>query len=995
MKLINKKSIAFLAIYLLIIGEIYSQQPVFKNYNVKDGLPSTETYCSFQDSKGFIWVLSDAGVARFDGYSFKTYSIENGLADNTVFGICEDKHGRIWFRSLSGRICYLAGDSIYKIGANDSIMANIKNSLMISFYVDSGDTLWCGIRAGQGYYKINPGYTLADFHRIVPQKTSMYIIKLEGDNYIYGNTLSLHGKTEVSLYQKDQFLGTPYIENLDPTNIHYIKEPDNSFLETDLKQMYRFTSKDASPLFKFNKTDNGMITCFLKDKDNIWISKRSKGIDNYIYKDGKIVKGNINYLKGYSVTDVMTDNEGGTWFTTLENGLYYLSPSHFIREYSLPIGPSSVKYMINRLDKGHITISRSKDTIDIVTRDTIIRSIKLNTNKTADEILGYSTYVLPAVIKTGTIYEANNYAAYVIFKHDGRLKPILDEKGYRTACYLNAVDTVNKEVYAMDRYYLYLFNDSLPCVKLLDTLPSRTLACYLDDKGVLWLGCLNGLWSYEHNKLRYHGDDNPYLKSRMEGICQDKEGTYYFATYGNGIIIKKNDSYSRLTTTDGLISNNCQAVFNDSYGTIWVGYKGGTSSIVKNSDGHYSITKYNLSDAFPSQTITQIEQTGNKLWLSAENGIISHTLPAVEPEPVPSVFVTQFVVNDSKFPIDKEASLNYTQNRIKISFIGLSYNSFGKIEYRYRLIGLDTAWHTTQTPNVQYQFLPAGSYDFSVMAIATNGKESRSDIHLIFTINKPFWQAWWFISLAALIVIAIFYFRLKAVEKKEHEKTLMNKRIADIEMKALRAQMNPHFIFNAINSIQSHILKNDSKTAQDYLAKFARLIRNVLENSKLEYIPLGQEMDTLTLYISLEQLRAGGRFKFDISIDPDVSTYNTLIPPLLLQPFVENSILHGLATLQDGSGVLKIHIKQSNTMLVCTIEDNGIGRKKAGEIKKHREPGHRSMGISATEDRINILNSLKPGMAKIWIEDIDNGATGTKVTITIPLKKVEKMGIVV
>ncbi|HWY97941.1 MAG TPA: sensor histidine kinase, partial [Bacteroidia bacterium] len=171
------------------------------------------------------------------------------------------------------------------------------------------------------------------------------------------------------------------------------------------------------------------------------------------------------------------------------------------------------------------------------------------------------------------------------------------------------------------------------------------------------------------------------------------------------------------------------------------------------------------------------------------------------------------------------------------------------------------------------------------------------------------------------------------------------------------------------------------------LARFARLIRNVMENSKLEYIPLGQEIETLSLYINLEQLRAGGKFQFNISVDPNVSTFTTLIPPLLLQPFVENSILHGLMPLQDNSGMLKIHIQEHDAMLVCTIEDNGIGRKKAGEIKRHKDPLHRSMGISATEDRINIINSLNPGMAKIIVEDKEE-AKGTKVIITIPLKRI-------
>ncbi len=207
-------------------------------------------------------------------------------------------------------------------------------------------------------------------------------------------------------------------------------------------------------------------------------------------------------------------------------------------------------------------------------------------------------------------------------------------------------------------------------------------------------------------------------------------------------------------------------------------------------------------------------------------------------------------------------------------------------------------------------------------------------------------------------------------------------------MKAIRAQMNPHFIFNAINSIQNHILKNDSRTAQDYLAKFARLIRSVLENSKSENIPLVQEIETLQLYIELEQMRAHGRFTCRIEVEPALPVYEVLIPPLLLQPFVENAILHGLWPLQDASGVIEIRIRKRNEMLECVIEDNGVGRKASLWMKKHTEATHKSMGLSLTEERIKALNTFNNSVANLTIEDkVDtNGKPcGTLVTLLLPL----------
>ena len=232
----------------------------------------------------------------------------------------------------------------------------------------------------------------------------------------------------------------------------------------------------------------------------------------------------------------------------------------------------------------------------------------------------------------------------------------------------------------------------------------------------------------------------------------------------------------------------------------------------------------------------------------------------------------------------------------------------------------------------------------------------------------------------------MFYFRIKSIKKKEEQKTFFNKQLSEMEMKALRAQMNPHFIFNAINSIQNYIVKKESDTAQDYLAKFARLIRNVLENSKQENISLHDEIETLKLYVELEQLRAPDKFEFRLEISSDVHPYRVSIPPLLLQPYIENAILHGLMPLKEKKGLLMLSIQKKNNKLACIIEDNGIGRKKAEELKQKKQTMHKSMGLSVTKERLEIINSLHIGEASVEVEDkfdINNEPEGTRVTVFI------------
>ncbi len=405
-------------------------------------------------------------------------------------------------------------------------------------------------------------------------------------------------------------------------------------------------------------------------------------------------------------------------------------------------------------------------------------------------------------------------------------------------------------------------------------------------------------------------------------------------------------------------------------------------------------SKLNLTDNEFGYEISKIEKTKNTLWLYTNKGLLSYDLNNNEAEFPPSVYITQFLVNEISHFKDSTRIFRHDENSVKLSFIGLSFQSMGKLSYVYKLEGLDTIWHNTQSTFLQYSFLPPGEYRFYVRAISFGGTESKDLASISFIINKPFWKTAWFILLSLIIIISIvsyiFYYQLNRIKKKEKEKTIFNKKLSELEMKALRSQMNPHFIFNAINSIQNYIVKNESRIAQDYLAKFARLIRNVLESSKHENIPLNEEIETIKLYIELEQLRNPSKFTFSLTIQEGLQLNNFLIPPLILQPYIENAILHGLMPLAENNGKLIIKIEKRENKLIFIIDDNGVGRKRAAELKQKKQLFHRSMGLSVTEDRIKLITNLEKEQSSIAIEDKFNSmgeADGTRVIIIINLAK--------
>ena len=265
-----------------------------------------------------------------------------------------------------------------------------------------------------------------------------------------------------------------------------------------------------------------------------------------------------------------------------------------------------------------------------------------------------------------------------------------------------------------------------------------------------------------------------------------------------------------------------------------------------------------------------------------------------------------------------------------------------------------------------------------------------------FTIRPPFWQTWWFrilvISLTGALVVAFFGIRMRTFKAK----AAIKQQLAELEAKAIRAQMNPHFIFNSLNAIQESIVTEKVDAAYDYLSRFSKLLRMVLDNSEKNLIPLSSELETIRLYLSLEALRFSQSFSYIIEVDEQVDKDDIYIPSLLLQPFAENAIWHGLIN-KEGEKKLLLHFDEKNGSLECVIQDNGVGRARATEIKQQKlGAGHfESKGTRLALQRIEILNRERPGSASIETIDLfdDSGnAAGTKVLIRLSTELMSKNG---
>ena len=294
-----------------------------------------------------------------------------------------------------------------------------------------------------------------------------------------------------------------------------------------------------------------------------------------------------------------------------------------------------------------------------------------------------------------------------------------------------------------------------------------------------------------------------------------------------------------------------------------------------------------------------------------------------------------------------------------------------------------------------YFNVPPGEYTFRVKGLNSFGMWTERSIGI--SITPPWWSTWWFKILVVVLVLGGLYsiirWRLQIkyrtrIERSEKEKQLaeLRQRTTELEMQALRSQMNPHFIFNSLNAINRFILQNNKQQASEYLTRFSRLVRLILQNSQASLITLESGLDSLRLYLELESLRFEKRFDFTIILDPEIDISVIRIPPLIIQPYVENAIWHGLMHKEE-KGKLEIELSDKEGMLYCRITDDGIGRKKAEELKASGT--HKSMGLRITADRIALLQQQRKASASIEVIDLvlpDGKPGGTEVIIKMPLQ---------
>lgn len=534
--------------------------------------------------------------------------------------------------------------------------------------------------------------------------------------------------------------------------------------------------------------------------------------------------------------------------------------------------------------------------------------------------------------------------------------------------------------------------------------PANWIHHYLPDNmdpEVVWLGTRLGVLKYSLNSHKterlpwpfdYPGFDDKI--SILDIRQSDRE--LFICTYGYGIIryAKDGTSWSNtllepLNRDDPDKANVIQALAQLDDTTLLFASNTGPGMYNMQTDKiqFYTIPEANLTGG---QFRNIIVDRHGKVWTNNTGGVYRSTEPVVTRAADSKLLLTGLSVRNGmaysgyqEKPMSIE--LQDFQNTLEVSYVLPNPVWPTDVTYSYRLEGFDPEWvDAGARPFARYTNLPGGNYRFYVKATEKGGSTTEARL-LGFEIHIPFYKTWWFIALVVLVALGVISWIVLSYIQKEQIKASYNLKLAKMEMQSLRSQMNPHFIFNSLNSIKNYVVNKGPNQAAEYLAKFSQLIRMILENSKTDLLTLDQEINALQLYIEIESMRFQQSFDWSIQVDPEIDTTGTRVPPMLIQPFVENAIWHGLQHKKE-PGHLEIRFMIKDHGILCIVRDDGIGRARAAEMKRHNSRHKESLGTKITSDRMDVINVIYGSNIHVTTRDLvhaDNSDGGTEVTIFI------------
>gem|GEM_PF-3413438 len=959
---------AMLLITFILSASAHSQavefEPITYNITTEQGLPSLETYSVNQDSKGFVWITTDAGVCRYDGDRIEVFTTDDGLTDNVVFDSYEDYKGRIWFLTHNSLLCYYENGKIHKYKYNHKIKEIVKENIPLKqLLIDSNDNIYYSLKY-VGMIKIDRYGNFFELHKA----DQSYFTKLVGIDKLlsfkllkakvhYKNGTYLlesflfNGKTpkgkENSISYSFQYSLPRSIFNLNNNYAHF----ENCIYNIEKNQII-FRCDD---LISFKVIDSVFWICTLKGLIKAELDSKGMLIQRNCYFPN-LQFSSINKLDNCFI------------MTTIDNGVLFCEDFDFQKSNSA----------LGLIDGSILSIAELRNQL-IISNSLYVQN--LNTGKTTNLGIDKRTSKRILVRNDTLLLFSSNINGYQNYRTSNDLKMKFREFGYSADFKL--YDSVLYSV--SDGIYEYNFKNNSK--KLLysawhspDNRQHRYLkACVKLPDGKLLVGDSNGLFELVNDKLISIDIDGLSLK--ITSLNYSESVGLVIGTSDNGVYIVKSDELIHINSANGLLSNKINTVTIDK-NIIYVGTNKGLN-VLNVKKGKIESLSYSCYKLFKNFDVNGIYIWNDWIYLGYSNGLVKlkkSKLLELKNAVKASVKLNEVEIDGEKRGEVSVIDFPYSANLLKIDFSVFQYSNWTGKKYQYR-INENGEWIDIESPVIS-MYRPTGVLNFEVRYLNEDFSWSVPQKLCKVNVILPFWKSWYFLSIIVFFIFLSLFLMYERRQRKLHERLIYDNQLLSLEQQMQNARMNPHFIFNVLNSIHSYVLKEETAKADVYLMKFSKLMREILFSTKEGKIAVQHETSILTKYLELEQLRFNQSFDFEVIFREEM--LGSMIPSMMIQPFVENAVLYSIQLENEPKMKITVHFEQlSISTLKVSISNSGIPTPEAqAKIKKVNTKN----AIGITRKRLENYNKLF-NSSDYGIELFVNDEKLTVIELKIPIVK--------
>lgn len=912
------KGCKHIVFFLLIAQVAYAQNYI--NYNENNGLPSNHIYRITQDAKGFIWVGTDKGLVKYNGNKFTVFTTANGLQSNAVWNMFPTPDGKLWFVSKTTKIGYIENDSIH------TFPSNVKNEVF--------NPIFTGV-VGNNVFPNGPHKSFTFDSKNKHWKRLKNVVNKK--NHVVG-TLIKHKKWDIiyhpsnrkniSLIDKDtkdtvslkmnSHFGTFFTRNqLTDSLFILLNRKKYAVINLNTQKIYERKFEDEVGI-EFSRN-----ICVNYVNDEIQIS--GNGFVGKLNKNYKLT--DLSYIdESLNTNNTFIDKQGTLWIASFSNGVYKLPNNEQHINHSFQNHEVS---KLRKVNNSLVALVQKKGFYKYNEKKSQFRPYLKNNSYLYNSVFIphlQSSYYLS--VKKSEVINSQE-----IIKRLKYSKGISDSP--RSMVYWNRFFYTHT---SFGVHKIKIVKDSLQLIRTYQQIGTNHITVFN-----------NRLIVATNNGLKEITNDSLVAKigyiEKVKHLLTLPNNKLLMTTDGYGAFITDLSSTSQISGTEHLIVSDA---YNDE-NTLWLATNKGVQEYRREKDSYKLFRKIDKRYGLPTEKINSVITNKNKIFIATNLGIVDLLIKDISKLKLIDTYIKSISFNNKK--LKNNSSITYQKDNtveIELGVIDFSEDT-NPVQYSYKLEPLHNEWHTTTSSKLNFNDLPPNNY---LLTVKVNDIEKTR----AFIIKPQWYQTWvFYLLLLSFFVTSIIFataYISRLIQKRKTQKLLQLKKMSELELKALRSQMNPHFVFNSLTAIQYYINQNNFVSSDRYLVKFSRLIRDFFELSKEQTISIEREKLLLKNYLDLEQMRFKGKLSYQINIDSKLDS-KAEIPTMLLQPVVENAINHGIFNKENDGFVNLSFEKINDATISISISDDGVG------IERTKKDEKRFKSTSVLTERIQFLNDTK------------------------------------